>query len=220
MTIEAEIVADPDVAAQRGAGYVAAQLELAVAERGEAHVAFSGGNTPWIMLRHLAGDAVPWARVHAWQVDERVAPDGDPDRNLTRLAELLPSAATLHPIPVTSGTPEEAAAAYAERLPASFDVVHLGLGDDGHTASLTPGDPVLDVTDRLVAATQPYRGRRRITLTYPGLRRGRRFLWLVTGEAKVAALGKLLAGDRSIPAGRVPQDAAVLVADEAAMGRS
>jgi 6-phosphogluconolactonase len=183
------------------------------------------------MLRALAGEDVPWKSVHAVQVDERVAPAGDPDRNLTHLRESLLSHASLppgqiHAMPVESLDLEGAAAAYAKTLetlagtPPVLDLAHLGLGPDGHTASLVPGDPVLAVTDRDVALTGVYNGRRRMTLTYPLLNRSRRILWLVTGSEKVAMLPRLEAGDVTIPAGRVRREAALILADRAAAGRS
>ena len=102
--------------------------------------------------------------------------------------------------------------------PPVLDLVHLGLGPDGHTASLVPGDPVLDVTDADVALTGVYQGRRRMTLTYPILNRARRILWLVTGSEKAGPLVRLRQGDPSIPAGRVRQDQALVLADRAAAG--
>ena len=95
-------------------------------------------------------------------------------------------------------------------------LVHLGLGPDGHTASLVPGDPVLDITDADVAATGSYHGRRRMTLTFPTINRCRLVLWLVTGGEKAAALVRLREGDRSIPASRVRQDRSLVLADRAA----
>jgi 6-phosphogluconolactonase len=168
------------------------------------------------MFRELADEDVPWEQVGIWQVDERIAPDGDPDRNLTSLAPVLPADAELHPMPVTEADIEAAADRYAGSLPDPFDLVHLGVGDDGHTASLVPDDPVLEVTDREVAITGEYRGRRRMTLTYPVLDRARRVLWLIAGDDKTPMLPRLLAGDRSIPAGRVSSSEQLVVVDDLA----
>lgn len=227
--MKTEVLADAEAAARRAAGVIAADARAAVAARGRFVMAVSGGRTPWVMLRDLAGEEVPWSGVHVVQVDERVAPAGDPDRNLTHLQESLLSHAPLppgqiHAMPVEAGDLEAGAAAYARVLegiagtPAVLDLAHLGLGPDGHTASLVPGDPVLAVTDRDVALTGVYLGRRRMTLTYPVLNRARRVLWLATGAEKVAMLPRLLSGDPSIPAGRVARDNALVVADRAAKG--
>ncbi len=178
----------------------------------------SGGHTPWAMFTELAGEDVPWASVVIYQVDERVAPADDPDRNLHHLREALGTApAQVRPMGVEDPDLEAAADAYAAALPGQFDLIHLGLGPDGHTASLVPGDPVLSVTDRLVGLTQPYQDRIRMTLTYPGLARARQILWLITGEDKKTPLAQLLAGDTSIPAGRVEAASSLVLADQAAL---
>jgi len=179
-------------------------------------IAVSGGQTPWLMLEALA-ERLPWEEVTVFQVDERIAPDGDPDRNLTQLERVLPlERVDLRPMPVTADDLDAAAAAYASSLPPHFDLVHLGLGEDGHTASLVPDDAVLDVTDRDVALTGSYQGHRRMTLTYPVLGRARRVLWLVAGADKSPALARLRAGDLSIPASRVSTAKALVLADTAA----
>jgi 6-phosphogluconolactonase len=223
--MKVEIFADADSVAQQAATFIAAEARSAVAARGRFIMAVSGGHTPWVMLRALSGEEVPWPSVHIVQVDERIAPAGDPDRNLTHLHESLH--APLRPeqilaMPVEAPDLEAAAAQYAASLrdlagsPAVLDLVHLGLGPDGHTASLVPGDPVLEVTDRDVALTGVYQKRRRMTLTYPIINRARKILWLVTGGEKVEMLARLRKGDVSIPSGRVRQDQAVLFADKAA----
>jgi 6-phosphogluconolactonase len=226
-----EALADADSVARAGAAFTAAEARAAVAARGRFIVAFSGGHTPWRMLRALADERMPWAGVHVVQVDERVAPDGDPDRNLTHLRENLLAHCPLRPeqvhaMPVESADLEAASGQYALTLrqiagaPAVLDLAHLGLGPDGHTASLVPGDPVLDVTGADVAVTGIYQGRRRMTLTYPLLNRSRRIVWLVTGREKAEMLARLCRGDRSIPAGRISRDQALVLADHEAAARS
>ena len=217
MALEIEILPDADAVAERGAAYVAERAQAAVAEHGRFTFAVSGGHTPWAMFAHLTG-RMPWEKVTIYQVDERVAPDGDPDRNLTQLRASLPpgGAADVRAMPVEAHDLETAAADYARSLPERLDLIHLGLGPDGHTASLVPGDSVLEVADRDVAVTGEYQGRRRMTLTYPVLDRAHRILWLVTGADKVDALRRLRAGDHSIPGGRVGAAIALVVADEAA----
>jgi 6-phosphogluconolactonase len=226
-----EVFDSADLVAQKAAVMIASEARLAAASRGRFLMAVSGGHTPWVMLRALVNQDVPWPAVHVVQVDERVAPAGDPDRNLTHLRESLLDHAPLvpeqiHPMPVESPDLETAAAQYAATLrqiagsPPVLDLVHLGLGPDGHTASLVPGDPVLNVKDADVAITGTYQGRRRMTLTYPIINRARRVLWVVTGSEKVQMLNRLLAGDESIPAGRISQGQALVLADAAAAGRS
>ena len=224
-----EVLADDAAVARRAAAFVASEARAAVAARGRFVNAVSGGRTPWQMLRALAGEDVPWSAVHLFQVDERVAPAGDPDRNLTHIAASLlakaplPSA-QLHAMPVEDPALPEAAARYARALraiagaPPVLDLVHLGLGPDGHTASLVPGDPALDVTVDDVTVTGVYQGHQRMTLTFPTLDRARQILWLVTGAEKQPMLVRLRAGDRSIPAGQVRSEHALILADTAAVG--
>jgi 6-phosphogluconolactonase len=219
--LELERTADAEGAARRAAELIAAAADDAVAARGECAVALSGGKTPWRMVELLAGLDIPWDRTWLFQVDERVAPAGDPDRNLTHLVAALPLdlQARLRPMPVTDDDLDAATAGYAGQLPERLDLVHLGLGPDGHTASLVPGDPVLEVTDRAVALTaEPYQGRRRMTLTYPTIDAARQVLFLVDGDAKREPLARLRAGDPGIPAGRVRAERMILVADTAALG--
>jgi 6-phosphogluconolactonase/glucosamine-6-phosphate isomerase/deaminase len=169
------------------------------------------------MFADLVKETVPWEVVQIFQVDERVAPDANPERNLTHIRDAIGYApAQVLPMPVTDANLERAAARYARLLPDAINLVHLGLGPDGHTASLVPSDPVLTVTDRLVAITRPYQGHRRMTLTYPALERADQLLWLIAGQDKRWALAKLLAGDPSIPAGRLRVKRSTILADAAA----
>lgn len=224
-----EILADAAAVAQRAAGLIAAAARDAVVANGRFVWAVSGGRTPWIMLRELAGEKVPWENVHLFQVDERVAPPGDAERNLTRLRESLLDRVPLppnqfHAMPVEAADLRAAAGRYAGELrqaagsPPVLDLVHLGLGPDGHTASLVPHDPSLDVTDADVTLTLPYQWRGRMTLTYPLINRARQILFVVTGADKAPALGRLRAGDAAIPAGQIRQAIAAVLADQAAAG--
>ena len=231
IAIETQIFADADAVAKEAAKVIAAGARAAVEARGRFVMAVSGGHTPWQMLRALANEAVPWESVHVVQVDERIAPPGDPDRNLTHLQESLLEHAPLpaeqiYPMPVEGADLESAARNYARTLqqiagtPPVLDLAHLGLGPDGHTASLVPNDPVLEVNDRDVALTGIYQNHRRMTLTYPMLNRARRILFVVTGAEKVEMLVRLRGGDASIPAGRIQQEHALVIADRAAFGES
>jgi 6-phosphogluconolactonase len=225
--MQIDVLPDAAAVAAQAARVIAERAREAVAARGVFTLAVSGGHTPWRMLRALATEDTPWARVHVVQVDERVAPAGDPDRNLTHLRESLLAHAPLppehvHAMPVDTTDLVAAAAAYATMLrqiagsPPVLDLVHLGLGPDGHTASLVPGDAVLGVMDVDVALTSgTYQGRRRMTLTYPVLDRARHLLWVVTGAEKADALRRLQAADAGIPAGRVAQARARVLADRA-----
>jgi 6-phosphogluconolactonase len=222
-----EVSNDAAEVARKAAKIIASAAREAVAARGCFVAAVSGGRSPWEMLRALAEEKLPWERAHVFQVDERVAPAGHPDRNLTQLRTSLLDHAPLrldhiHAMPVEAPDLKAAAKRYVLTLreiagsPPVLDLVHLGLGPDGHTASLVPGDPVLDITADDVALTGLYQGRRRMTLTYPILNRSRRILWVITGKEKAEMLARLRDGDSSIPAGRVRRDTAIVLSDRAA----
>jgi 6-phosphogluconolactonase len=218
-----EVLPDESAVHRRGAELIAETARAAVAERGSFAMAASGGRDPWPMYSQLEDHELPWDRTEIFQVDERIAPAGSDERNLTHLIAALSIGAqgSLRPMPVTDENLEAAADDYAASLPEVLELAHMGLGPDGHTASLVPGDPVLEVTDRRVALTEgEYQGVRRMTLTYPELGRVRRLLWIITGAEKREPLDKLLARDRSIPAGRVePSGESLVLADPEAAGR-
>ena len=230
MSLKLEVFADDDAVAKAAAGVIASAAREAVAARGVFTLAVSGGKTPWAMLKDLASEEVPWSQVHVFQIDERIAPEGDPDRNLTHLHESLLGNApipkeNIHAMPVNAADPIAGAKEYEETLhsicgnPPTLDMAHLGLGPDGHTASLVPNDPVLHVTDKDVALTDPvhlYQNRRRMTLTYPMINRSRQIMWLATGAAKIPMIAKLKVADPSIPGGRISQENAFLLTDTAA----
>jgi 6-phosphogluconolactonase len=219
-----EIHDDAGAVALRAASVIAGEARKCVALRGSFILAVSGGKTPWQMLRFLAAEDVPWESIHILQVDERFAPDGHTDRNLTHLLESLTEnprslSAKIHAMPVGETDIKEAGASYAETIRkiaganSKIDLVHLGLGTDGHTASLIPGDPVLDITDKDVAVTGIYQGRRRLTLTYPLINRAGKILWVVTGGEKKEMLQRLISADSAIPAGRISQENAMILTD-------
>ncbi len=227
--MQIEMLADEAAVARHAAAFIAAQAHAAVRARGQFTLAVSGGRTPWAMLRALANEDLPWPQLQLFQVDERVAPAGDPVRNLTNIeASLLEHAplpaAHVHAMPVEAADLQAAAQDYARTLqriagvPAVLDLVHLGLGPDGHTASLVPGDAALQVVDADVALSAPYMGHRRMTLTYPALNRARCVLWLATGAEKREMVARLRAGDAAIPAARVQSGNAWLLGDAAALG--
>jgi 6-phosphogluconolactonase len=215
-----QVLDDAEAVARRGAELIAAAAREAVAARGRFAMAASGGHTPWAMYGQIEEQELPWAKTEIFQADERIAPAGSEQRNLTHLIAALSIGAqgSLRPMPVNDEDPASAAARYGGSLPEAFELVHLGLGPDGHTASLVPGDPVLEVTDARAAVTgSPYQGVHRMTLTYPVLNAAHRLLWIITGEEKRAPLARLLAQDPSIPAGRVdPTGESLILADRAA----
>jgi 6-phosphogluconolactonase len=212
-----EVLANTGAVLRRGAELIAEAARSAVAERDRFAMGASGGRDPWPMYSQVEDHDLPWDRTEIFQVDERVAPAGSEERNLTHLIAALSIGVqgSLRPMPVTDENLEAAADDYAASLPEALDLAHLGLGPDGHTASLVPGDAVLDVTDRRVAVTaREYEGVRRMTLTYPELAGARRLLWIITGPEKQEPLAKLLARDPSIPAGRVePGGESLILAD-------
>lgn len=210
-----EIVRAQRDLAEVASGVLMSSLEGCLRRKPRVALALSGGRTPWVVFRLLAKADLDWSRVDVYQVDERVAPAEDPARNLEGLRDSLLDhvPAKVFPMPVEERDLELAAQRYGDALPDLLDIVHLGLGDDGHTASLVPDDPVLDVSDRLVAVTQPYRGYRRMTFTFAALERADQIVWIVAGPGKARVLSRLIAADPTIPAGRVPQSRAVVVTD-------
>jgi 6-phosphogluconolactonase len=231
MKMDIRILENAEKVAGEAAKLIAAMAKREVAARGRFIMAVSGGKTPWLMLKALAYEDLPWENVHVVQVDERVAPAGHHDRNLTHLLEsLLPFSSIsedhIHAMPVNSPDLESAAKDYVTTLcniagnPPVIDLIHLGLGSDGHTASLVPGDPVLNVKNKDVSITGIYQGTIRMTLTYPIINRSRKILWIITGTEKFDMLSRLMKGDTSIPAGNIRNDVAMVMTDLKSMGQS
>ena len=227
--MQVDILGNEAAVAASAAKFIAVEAAAAIAARGRFKLAVSGGHTPWAMLRALAKEQVDWTNVHLFQVDERVAPAGDDSRNWSHIQESLLSRVRIppgnaHPMPVEATDLAAAARQYAQKLaiiagaPPVLDLVHLGLGPDGHTASLVPHDPVLDEDFLEVSLTQPYQAHRRMTLTYPPLNRARCALIVVTGAEKAGALDLLRRGDPHIPAARIASARIVVMADAAAAG--
>jgi 6-phosphogluconolactonase len=221
--MDLEVAPDAAALAERAAQRLAGAARRAIAERGRFCLAVSGGRTPSAMFGQLARQDLPWDRVHLFQVDERVAPDGDPARNLVDLAaDLLDRVpAHAHLMDVTAEDLDAAAASYGAELhdvcDGRLDLVHLGLGDDGHTASWPPDDAVLEARQD-VALVGPFNGHRRLTLTPPAVNRAGSILFLVSGAAKRGPLGSLLRGDRALPASHVRDDALILADADADPG--
>ena len=223
-----EVATDAAELARLTVRHVIDAADAALDERGRCVLAVSGGSTPLRLFDELTHRPLPWRSIHIFQVDERVAPAGHRDRNLSGLMQHLVDRVPIpdtnvHPMPVEASDLEAAAADYAAEL-AEFtggegvvDLVHLGVGEDGHTASWPPGDPVVDVTDSDAAVVGPFNGYRRMTLTPPAVNRARQILWLIDGAAKARALARLLEGDPGIPASRVRRADAVVLASAAAV---
>lgn len=216
-----------DDVAKEAAIYIADRIRENIARKGFFTMAISGGRTPWAMIKELAQEDLPWEKVFLFQVDERIAPDAHPDRNLTQLFKAIEGSRlvlrlNIFPMHVIAEDLDAACAEYESHIRrmtenGKLDLVHLGIGTDGHTASLIPGDPVLDIEDKSVAITgSEYQGRRRMTLTYPLINHAEKILWVVTGEEKAEMLNRLLHMDTSIPAGKIAQHHAILLTEESA----
>jgi 6-phosphogluconolactonase/glucosamine-6-phosphate isomerase/deaminase len=216
---ELHVSSDPASAA---AEWLLQAIDAALSQADVARLALSGGSTAPALFRGLTAAGGALDRVEAWQVDERVAPDGDSARNV---GQLRPLAWRVEAMPVTDPDLETAARRYASTLPASFDVVHLGVGDDGHTASWPPGDARFAVDasgDRVatdiddVVLVRGFRGHDRMTITPPVVDRARRRVVLATGAAKAPIIRRWMEGDPSLPATRIPPSGTAVFLDEAA----
>jgi len=221
------VLENSQTAAHYAATEIAEAARNTVRERGLFSLALSGGNSPGPMFSALAEQDIPWAKAHIFQADERIVPMESPDRSFAKLRDILLSRVPIpegnvHPMPVETDDLEAAAAGYGITLsetlgtPPVLDLVHLGLGADGHTASLIPGDRALAIARRNVAVSGPYERTRRMTLTYPILNRARAILWLVLGTDKAQILQRLIEGDTKIPAGLIERSRATIVADKEA----
>ena len=221
------VAATAEEAAAFAAEWLRAEIARAAAARGRCLLALSGGRTPWRMLHELRRLRVHWHALQVFQTDERAVPATDERRNARQIGDRLVAPEALasgqfHAMPVERADLASGAAEYARLLaqhagtPPVLDVVQLGLGADGHTASLLPGDPLLEDTAADVGVSVLYQGTRRMTLTLRCLNAARHRLWLVVGEDKAAALGALWRGAASLPAGRVARKAAFVYADAAA----
>jgi 6-phosphogluconolactonase len=213
-------VPDADAAAERAADVLATAIDAARTIHGAAHVAVAGGSTPKRAYQLLGPRLGDWRDVHLWFGDERVVPDDSPDSTLRLLRESLDApGATIHRVATELGA-EGAAEAYARELgDTTLDVVLLGMGEDGHTASLFPGHPQLHAEGVVVPVhDSPKPPPDRVTLTLGKINDGRRLLLLVSGEGKANALRRVLAGpDDEVPASLLDRGKLEVVADDAAL---
>lgn len=214
---------DPETACLEAARSMTRTLEAVLRERDQAVLAVSGGSTPWPMLATFFKSPLPWPRIHLFQVDERLVSPKSPERNWSHLVPLLPPGIQCHPVPSDpSAQGDDLARLYEAELirisgnPPRIDLIHLGLGGDGHTASLAPGHAVLAIEDRWVASVGAFHGEARLTLTRPTLNRAVHRLWLACGSDKQEALARWIARDPAIPAGRVGSREDPFFCDQAA----
>lgn len=231
--VNVEVLPDSEALAERAVAVIVDAAARAIEERGVFVWAVSGGSTPRRMLALLSERTdLDWSRTHLFQVDERVAPYGDPDRNAMMLDTHLltdtfrkhnaPAGIWLMPVDDAVEDPEFATRLYEEKMdevtgsPVVFDLIQLGMGSDGHTASLIPDDPILEVDEVDVAVSAEYQGRIRMSFTWPVLDRAKELLWVIGGESKQEAVKLFLANDPSIPATLPTQARATVLLDEAA----
>lgn len=214
-----------DQVAKEAASYIADRIRENIARKGHFTFAISGGRTPWAMIKELAKEDLPWEKTFLFQVDERIAPDTHPDRNLTQLFKVIEGSKlvlrlNIFPMRVNAEDLSEACADYESHINrmtgnGKLDLIHLGIGTDGHTASLVPDDPILEVMEKGVDITgNAYQGRLRMSLTYPLINQAEKILWVITGEEKAEMLNRLLHKDQSIPAGKIDQHHAIVLTEE------
>lgn len=222
--MQINVYSSAEEVAHEAAKWISSLAKRKIESKGSFSFALSGGRTPWEMLAKLAQENLPWEKINLFQVDERIAPEGHKDRNLTQLFQVLQGTRlmtrlNIFPMHVISENLQEACEEYAQHIEritgnSMLDLIHLGMGTDGHTASLIPGDKVCDVGNQMIALTaQPYQGRQRMTMTYPLINQAENILWLITGEEKKEMLVRMLNKDPEIPAGKIKQDQAILMTD-------
>lgn len=212
MSMDIRVSDDPSAAA---AAWMARRVRDSVRRRGEALIAVSGGSTAPPLFTALLQHDVPWDRVTIWQVDERVAPEGDPERNAIQLTAVP---GRLRLMPVTAKDLRAAARRYGAGLPQRFDLVHLGLGDDGHTASWPPGHPVVD-SERPCEAIGEFNGFERMTLTPRVVNAARSRLMLTLGASKAEMVERWMLRDPSLPVDRVRRSGTIAFLDPDAAAR-